>query len=93
MKTRIFNILILALLVACTPTIQTQYVTRPIDRPVRPALPKILAQELDCLTEPTYQKLYDRQRLLTDYAVTLETIIDSTKPVVKTDEPHLDQPK
>lgn len=80
------------LFAGCAPTIETQYVTRPLDRPVRPALPKVPAQELDCLTEPTYQKLYDRQRLITDYAVTLETIIDSTKPVAKTDEPHLGKP-
>ena len=85
---------LLALLaVGCTPEIKTVYVTATLNRPERPVLPKVKAEQLDCLTEPTYQALYDRQRLISDYAAILETIIDSTKPADKTDKLHLDKPE
>ena len=32
-----------------------------------------------CIDQSTYQKLYDRQRLIKDYAIVLEAIIDSTQ--------------
>lgn len=68
----------------CTPQIQTVYKVQPLHHPSRPILPKVKAGELQCLDQPTFQKLYDRQRLITDYAVTLESIIDSTvEPVEK----------
>ena len=62
---------------------RVEYLAYPLDRPERPLLPKIKADDLMCLKQETYQKLYDRQRLITDYAITLETIIDSTQPTPK----------
>ena len=62
----------------CAPEIQTVYITQPLHHPSRPVLPKIKAADLQCLNQNDYQKLYDRQRLITDYAIMLEAIIDST---------------
>lgn len=67
------------LLTGCEPVIQARYLKQELTRPERPVLPRIKADEIECLSQPTYQKLYDRQRLITDYAITLETIIDATK--------------
>jgi hypothetical protein len=64
----------------CT-TIETRYVTTPLSRPERPVLPRIKGGELKCLPQEAYQKLYDRQRLITEHAIKLETIIDKTKVV------------
>jgi hypothetical protein len=66
-------------LVACAPIIKKEYITTPLTHDQRPVLPKITAQELACLDKVTYQKLFDRQRLITEYAIDLESIIDSTK--------------
>jgi len=70
-------ILFSLLLAACAPEIQ--YRVLPLDRPERPVLPKIKAEELMCIDQSIYQKLYDRQRLIKDYAIVLEAIIDSTQ--------------
>lgn len=71
------RLLLVLFLTACTPA--TQYVVVELHRPVRPVLPKIKASELQCLSQDSYQRLYDRQRLITEYALTMEKIIDSTK--------------
>ncbi|WP_426994450.1 hypothetical protein [Methylomonas sp. CM2] len=68
------------LLTGCAPEIRTVTVPAVLHRPARPVLPKVSAAELECVAVDVYQRLYDRQRLITDYAVTLETIIDSTQP-------------
>lgn len=60
------------------PVIQTEYVTVELPRPARPVLPRISGKDLACLAQDAYQRLYDRQRAITDYAATLEAIIDST---------------
>lgn len=73
--------LILLFLTGCEPTVQVRYITQELSRPERPLLPKVKARELECLSPVTYQTLYDRQRLMSEYAVTLETIIDATKSV------------
>ncbi len=70
---------LLFILTACEPTVQTRYITTELSRPQRPLLPKIKADELQCLKQDVYQRLYDRNRLVSDYAITLEAIIDSTK--------------
>ena len=69
--------LLVLFLTACTPA--TQYVVVELHRPVRPVLPKVKASELQCLSPDAYQRLYDRQRLITGYGLTLEAIVDSTK--------------
>lgn len=81
------------LLLACTPTIQKEYVTVPLERPARPVLPKIPSEELQCLSPSTYQKLFERYSLVKDYAIKLETIIDSTKPDNTPDSKHLGEPE
>lgn len=75
----IATIIIVIIIAGCAPTVETVYVTNPLTRPERPVLPKISGQDLQCVSKDTYQKLYDRQRLIVEYAVTLEAIIDSTK--------------
>jgi hypothetical protein len=75
-------LLVIAMIVwmaGCAPTIETRYITTELHHDIRPILPKVSATELQCLTKETVQKLYDRQRLITDYAIVLESIIDSTK--------------
>jgi len=78
---RIF--LLCLMLVACTPAIQTEYITTPLSHDPRPLLPKITSQELACLDKVTYQKLFDRQRLIINYVIDIEAVVDSTKPAVK----------
>ena len=68
-----------AAITACTPIVETKYSTVELYRPQRPVLPRVKSSDLQCLSKEVYQNLYDRQRLITDYAVTLETIIDSSK--------------
>jgi hypothetical protein len=75
---QIIALIALSLLTACEPRIQTVYLSQTLHRPPRPVLPRVKAQELECLAQPIYQRLYDRQRLIGDYAATLEAIIDST---------------
>jgi hypothetical protein len=77
----ISGLLCIAMLVwasGCVPTVQTKYIQIELQHDPRPVLPSIGSEELSCLTQGTVQKLYDRQRLITSYAITLETIIDST---------------
>ena len=78
-----------ALLGACTPEIQTRYITTELTHPPRPILPRVKAAEMKCPSKEAYQKLYDRQRLTVEYSVTLEAIIESTgktKESVELDE-------
>lgn len=73
--------LVILLLTACAsePKVEFVYVQKPLIRPERPVLPHVKEAELQCLSKDAYQRLYDRQRLLREYAVALESIIDSTK--------------
>lgn len=73
--------LVLGLLLAgCAPDVRV--VPVPVDLtgrlPVRPVLPTVTAEEVACLTEPAYQRLYDRQRLLREYAEQCEAIVKAT---------------
>lgn len=71
-------LLVCSIVYGCTPVIQKEYITVQLKSEPRPVLPKIASEELMCLSQDTYQKLYDRQRLITGYAITLESIISST---------------
>ena len=51
----------------------------PLPVPERPVLPRVTAQELQCLSDATYEKLVRRHQLLRDYAEDLETIIEATQ--------------
>jgi hypothetical protein len=79
MRMLLFSACFAALAGCVDPVIQKEFVTVELSRPERPVLPKVSGNELSCLSRDTYQRLYDRQRAITDYAVTLEAIIDSTK--------------
>lgn len=73
-------------LYGCTPVVRTEYITTQLTHEPRPILPKVNAAELSCLSKDVYQRLYDRQRLITNYAVLLEKIIESTQPDVVNDK-------
>jgi len=80
----LFRLLLLAaLLSGCTPVVQTVYLQTELTRPPRPVLAKVKAAELECLSDSVYQRLFDRQNAITEYAILLEAIIDSTKTDVK----------
>jgi len=70
--------LIIALLLAGCTTTETKYIKVRLTHDPRPTLPKISSDELKCLSQQTYQKLYDRERLIHGWAVGMETTIDST---------------
>lgn len=57
---------------------RVQYQILPLPLPERPLLPAISADELQCLSDETYSKLAERNRLRRQYAEQLETIITST---------------
>ncbi|WP_051911546.1 hypothetical protein [Methylomicrobium agile] len=78
MRRLIFSVCFAALTGCVDPVIQKEFVTVELSRPARPVLPRVSGKELACLTQDAYQRLYDRQRAITDYAATLEAIIDST---------------
>lgn len=62
----------------------------PLDRPARPVLPTVRRSELECIGDDAYQRLIERQSLISGYAKELEAIVDSTKPkqpLDKTDKP------
>ena len=75
---QIFKIIVVLCIIGCTPNIQTVYVPQKLTHEPRPVLPAISGKELGCVSKETFQKIYDRNRLATGYAVYLETIIDST---------------
>lgn len=79
MRVLIFSLCFVALTGCVDSVIQKEYITVELSRPERPVLPKVSGKELACLSPEAYQRLYDRQRLITDYAVELEARIDSTK--------------
>lgn len=70
--------LLMLCLSACAPVIQKEYVNVELTHEPRPLLPKLTAQELACLDKVTYQKLFDRERLIVGYTKTLEALIEST---------------
>lgn len=47
--------------------------------PMRPVLPEINSDELQCLGNDVYKRLVLRQRYLRQYAEELETIVSSTR--------------
>lgn len=73
----VFFVLVIFMVMGCTET-RIKYVQAELTHDPRPVLPKITGKELECLSSSTYHRLYERQRLIVDYAETLETIIDST---------------
>ena len=52
----------------------------PLDRPQRPVMPHVEEHELECLSDETFSRLLERERLRREYAEDLEVIIDTTQP-------------
>lgn len=85
MKTILFTNLFIILftissMYGCT-EVQVQYVPMDLSNQIseKPLLPKIKATELQCLTNEVYQKLYDRERLIKEDALSCRAIIESTR--------------
>lgn len=78
MLLKTINFSLILLLTACASEPIVIYKQVELTRPSHPVLPKITRDELNCLSQSTYQKLYDRNRLLREYAQQLDVIIDST---------------
>jgi hypothetical protein len=55
-----------------------EYVSQPLPLPVRPILPPVTANDLECVSDTAYDALVNRETLLRHYAEDLETIISST---------------
>lgn len=56
-----------------------QYVTNPLTLPVRPVLPALTQDDVQCLSDEAYKKLVRRDMLRRQYAEELEVIIQSTQ--------------
>jgi len=76
----VMGCLFLAFLIfGCAPQKHIQYVNVELARDPRPVIDKIKDKEIECLSVPVHNKLYNEIMTLENYAVYLETIIDSTK--------------
>ena len=69
-------LLLAAALSGCTSPVRQ--VSQPLPLPARPLLPRVYEAELACLSDESYRRLVERERLRREYAETLETIIRST---------------
>ena len=63
----------------CAPQKQIQYVGVELVRDPRPVIDKVKDKEIGCLTVDVHNKLYNEIVTLENYAIYLETIIDSTR--------------
>lgn len=52
----------------------------PLPLPVKPVLPEVPGQDLQCLMPTTYDMLVKRDRLLHAYAKELEAVVCTTRP-------------
>jgi len=71
--------LIMIGLTGCPAPLPAQVIQEPLTRPARPVLPAIKSADLQCLSDDTYFRLAQRNRLQRQYAEQLELIIDSTR--------------
>lgn len=69
-------LLLAAALSGCTPPVRQ--VSQPLPLPERPLLPRVYEAELMCLSDETYRRVVERERLRREYAEILETIIRAT---------------
>jgi hypothetical protein len=78
------KLLLALMLIGCQKHVEVQYV--PVDLSMqlkhKPFLPKVFSGELQCLKQETYQKLYDRERLIKEDALSCRAIVESTKQTV-----------
>jgi len=76
-------ILIMTGLTGCPSPLPAQVIQEPLTRPPRPVLPAIKSADLQCLSDDTYLRLAQRNRLQRHYAEQLELIIDSTRETAR----------
>lgn len=72
--------LILSALLAtgCAAQPEVRYVSQPVPLPPQPELPKIQAEEIECLSDETYRKLVKRELLQLYHINALENLIKTT---------------
>lgn len=70
--------MILIMLLALSNCTSVQYVSQPLPLPARPVLPVVYQGDLSCLSDETYARIVERERLRREYAERLEVIIQST---------------
>ena len=59
---------------SCTHTV---YQTVPLPSLARPVLPPVSSDDLECLSDDTYNTLYQRENAILDYAEELEAVINA----------------
>jgi len=67
------------ILVAGCATTTTEYITTPLQIPDRPTLPTVVADDLQCLGNQTYEDMVARDAMLQAHIKRLEAIILTTK--------------
>ena len=67
------------ILVAGCATTTTEYVTTPLQIPDRPTLPTVVAGDLQCLGNQTYEDMVARDAMLQAHIKRLEAIILTTE--------------
>lgn len=65
-------------LVGCTSAPEVRYIQEPLALPPRPVLPRLSADDVQCLTDDAYRRLVARDIGRRQYAEQLEAIIQST---------------
>lgn len=82
-------ILLMSFVYGCTvnapsqPVERTVYIAVPLSLPNKPQFPKISASAMECISDETKNKLLQRDVLIKNYILELETIILSTKNKTK----------
>jgi len=70
-------------LIGCTTNVapvkdRMVYVSVPLNKPVKPEIPKIPGRDMTCLSDETKNALIKRDTVLKSYIADLESVIDST---------------
>ncbi len=65
-------------LVGCSVAPEIRYIQEPLTLPPRPVLPRLSADDVQCLTDDAYRRLVERDMYRRQYAEELEAIIRST---------------
>ena len=66
-------------LAGCTSAPEVRYIQEPLTLPPRPVLPRLSADDVQCLTADAYRRLVTRDMGRRQYAEELEAVIRSTQ--------------
>lgn len=72
-------LLLIAAIISSSCTSTTIYRPDPLPLPAEPELPRIAAEDLQCLSQDAYRRLVKRDRVRRQYAEKLAEIIKSTR--------------